>query len=174
MVELAKFERWDYAEILYTFACRAGVRTVLELGICTGISSRALLAAVGETGRVWSVEKRDSWSDHMRRIKERFPAWVFILADDLEIEWDREVDLLFIDTSHTYEHTLAELIKFSPFVRNWIFLHDTKISAVSKAIEDFVGDDWEWIVAEWSHRHGLALLTRRTGPPDGAKHRLHA
>ena len=52
--------------------------------------------------------------------------WKFIQGDDLKINWESTIDHLFIDTSHTYEQTLAELKKFGSLVRpgGIISLHD--------------------------------------------------
>ncbi len=40
-----------------------------------------------------------------------------------------DVDILFIDTSHAYAHTLAELQLYAPRVRKGglVFLHDTEV-----------------------------------------------
>jgi len=49
--------------------------------------------------------------------------------DDLQFgrTWSRSIDLLFIDTSHAYSHTLEELELFGQHVRErgFICLHDT-------------------------------------------------
>jgi hypothetical protein len=56
----------------------------------------------------------------------RTKFWCFTQADDTSLNWDSEIDLLFIDTSHQFRHTLAELEKFEPFVRKRlvIVIHD--------------------------------------------------
>lgn len=150
----------EYGDILYHFIRNAKVKTVLELGVCTGISTRAMLKALEKGGRMWSIEIRQ-WEPHMTEIKSQFPLWNLIIADDLEVEWNREVDLIFIDTSHRYDQTLSELDKFSSFARHWIFLHDTKSNPqVSDAIKAFLMTDDHWIFGEWSHHHGLAVLMR--------------
>ena len=57
--------------------------------------------------------------------------WSFLAADDMSDEaaaWlPGELDILFIDSSHLYDHTLAELRKYVPRVRpgGLVLCHDT-------------------------------------------------
>lgn len=48
----------------------------------------------------------------------------FLQANDLDIQLD-PVDLLCIDSNHTYRHLTYELETFSPIVRSVIVIHDT-------------------------------------------------
>lgn len=151
---------FKYEEILHQFIRNTNVKTVLELGVCTGVSTRAILKALGEEGQMWSVDIY-THGEH-QKIKAEYPRWDLTICDDLEVEWNREVDLIFIDTLHHYDQALAELDKFSPFARHWIFLHDTKsCPQVLDAIQAFLMTDDRWIFGEWSHRYGLAILMRR-------------
>lgn len=150
----------EFHEILGLFVRYAGVKTALELGVCAGKGAKTLLKAVGKDGQVWGIdiERRPS----IQEIEREWPKWTFICQDDLTVDWNREIDLLFIDSSHVQEHCLTELRKFSPFVRHWIILHDTIITGVTEAIKIFLSENKnQWIWAEWLHRHGLALLMRK-------------
>lgn len=151
---------FGYEKILHQFIRNAKVRTVLELGVYTGISTRAILEALGEEGQLWSVDLY-SYKQHSQ-IKSDYPRWNLTICNDLKIKWNRKVDLIFIDTLHRYEQTSSELEKFSPFARHWIFLHDTKSNpSVLDAIKTFLMTDDHWIFGEWSHHHGLAILMRQ-------------
>lgn len=107
---------------------------VLELGTRGGESTSAFLAAADKCGgHVWSVDidpgvfpvPVPSWwyqSD----------VWTFLCLDDMDERLalylpDRRFDVLLIDTSHRYDHTLAELRKFVPMMNpgGTVFLHDT-------------------------------------------------
>jgi len=100
---------------------------VLELGVRAGISTTALLAGVeAHGGHVWSVDKDDCsavWAGH--------PQWTFVQADSLDPFAIPVLyfgyDLLFIDTEHTEERTLAELHRHGRHVKRGglIMLHDT-------------------------------------------------
>lgn len=158
---MKEFEK-DYEEILAHFIRNSGVKTVLELGVCTGISARAMLGALGEEGQMWSIDIQ-SWEPHMTEIKNKYPKWDLTICDDMQAEWNREVDLIFIDTSHLYEQTLKELDKFSPFAKHWIFLHDTKSNPrILDAIKTFLSTNDHWMFGEWAHCHGLAVLMRKS------------
>lgn len=116
----------DQMPVLYAWARRAA--KVIELGVRTGNSTSAFLAALEGRGELWSVDVNpplvpDYWLD--------LPNWHFLQADDISAQAldfcpDR-VDVLFIDTSHYYEHTMAELKMYVPKVRpgGVVLLHDT-------------------------------------------------
>jgi hypothetical protein len=70
-----------------------------------------------------------------------YEKWVFIQKDDIyfakEFEsWCQErnitpkIDVLFIDTSHIYEHTLQEINSYFPLLseRSKVFFHDSNLS----------------------------------------------
>lgn len=111
---------------LHDAACsRPGTR-VLELGVREGYSTSAFLAAAEACGgHVWSADI------DAPRVPAHWAAsglWTFTRADDLTLTWPVNMfDVLFIDTSHTYEHTLAELCRFVPVVKpgGTVFMHDT-------------------------------------------------
>lgn len=146
---------------------------VLELGVRSGNSTAAFLAAADEWGgRVVSVDI----------VTPKVPAefwncglWRFVRADDLGFVQDDPVDVLFIDTSHHYQHTLDELHRFHVMVTvdGCIVLHDTELRVpedspagdpefpVAAAVRRFVEDEPEWDVEWVSGCYGLAVLTRR-------------
>lgn len=71
------------------------------------------------------------------------------------------MDLVFIDIVHPHEQTLKELEKFSPYAKNWIFLHDTiAFPGVLLAIREFLKINSGWMCGEWAHEFGLAMLMR--------------
>lgn len=117
---------------------------VLELGVRDGNSTAALLAGVAERGgHLWSVDI----ADYSKAVKPH-PQWTFIRADSLDVGRitgagvPSELDLLFIDTDHTYERTLAELTTWGARVKRGgaIVLHDTDnadFPDVRKAIEAY-------------------------------------
>lgn len=101
-------------------------RNVLELGTRTGVSTIAWLYALDQIGHLTSVDL-----DPAPPIGEH-DHWTFVQADDMDYVdqvADGSVDVLFIDTSHLYEHTLAELRAYLPKVRSGgrVLLHDTML-----------------------------------------------
>jgi cephalosporin hydroxylase len=98
--------------------------TVIELGVRTGNSTAAFLAAGAE---VWSVDLEEpavpgEWHEN--------PRWHFLCGNDLDEEilagLPARADVVFIDTAHTYDQTLAELRAYAPRARRLVLLHDTQ------------------------------------------------
>jgi len=139
---LDRMSRWsdirEYLPLLRDFArSYPGVR-VLELGARTGNSTLALLAgAIEAGGHVTSVDidkvtnYRNGMSDGLSAWTG-IPEWTFIHGDDMDPavqgRLPGEVDVLFIDTSHYYDHTLAELEFYVPRVASGgvVLCHDTR------------------------------------------------
>lgn len=141
---------------------------VIELGTRTGVSTIAFLYALQGRGRLTSVDldPRPAIGD--------WPHWTFIQGDDLSndvLDQLDAADIVFIDTSHFYEHTVAELDTYLRLVRpgGRIVCHDTQLRRpdgspprplfpVRTAILEFVAKhDLDW------HEHpdcwGLGVIT---------------
>lgn len=106
---------------------------VLELGARKGNSTLAFLAAADAVGgHVWSgdIDRIDINPDGMLPWRGN-PRWTFICGDDMnpdiQAQYPPEMDVFFLDTSHEYEHTLAELEVFMPRVRGVALFHDTRL-----------------------------------------------
>lgn len=100
-----------------------GVVNVIELGVRYGDSTAAWLSFLPTEGQVWGVD-----------IEWRLPQRARlnpVVGDDLDpvvlAQLPETVDLVFIDTSHDYEHTVAELAEYGGRVRpgGVVVLHDT-------------------------------------------------
>jgi cephalosporin hydroxylase len=133
--------------------------TVIELGVRTGNSTAAFLAAGAE---VWSVDTEDpavpgEWHEN--------PRWHFLCGDDLDPEvlaaLPATAGVVFIDTVHTYDHTLAELRAYAPRASRLVLLHDTQwvpgmvdagtpTGPVAQAIDDYCAEAG----LEWRNRPG--------------------
>src|SRR3954447_26611968 len=110
----------DHLGTLFYEAVVAQPRLIVELGTRGGLSTRALLAAADATNaHLLSVDIEDcSGVDVPGPLKAR---WTFIQGDDVEFA-DQPfeqfcarrglpalADVIFVDTSHEYQHTKAEL-----------------------------------------------------------------
>jgi len=122
------------------------LRTIVELGVRTGVSTLALLeatAAIG--GSVLSVDI-EPCAEARRRVDDAGldRHWRFVQASDLDLpdaEIPDPIDLLFVDTTHLYDHTLAELGKFGSRLAPgaWVALHDyTSCAGVTEATRDWL------------------------------------
>ena len=133
---------------------------VLELGTRAGISTVAWLYALERTGgHLVSVDL-----DERPDIGE-WPHWTFIRGDDMDPAVVKQVsepapDIVFLDTSHHYQHTRRELATYRWVVRpgGLIVCHDTEVARperaplgdpgfpVRRAIEEFCGDNgFTWV-----------------------------
>lgn len=144
--------------------------TVFELGTRTGVSTIAWLYALEGKGHLVSVDldTKPPIGDH--------DHWTFIQGDDTNPDVIARLrrlgpaDIIFIDTSHLYEHTVTELATYLPLVRpgGRIVCHDTQlrrpegspprpIFPVRTAILEFVAEhDLTW--HEHTDCYGLGVI----------------
>lgn len=133
---------------------------VLELGVRAGDTTLVLLEAAG--GQWVTGVDIDPCLEAHQRVREAGYAdrWRFVQGDSLEAVVPRSGwGLVFIDTSHTYEQTAAELARFSG---KFIALHDSEEaedSWVRQAIDEHVAATGlrEF---RWRNSYGLSVLTR--------------
>ena len=128
----------EHLPFLYEAAARSEHGRVIELGTRTGNSSLAFLAALEDRpggGHLWSADAADCAGDPEGMAPwAACPWWTFIRGDDLHpavrAALPAECDVLFIDTSHEYGHTLAELRAYAPRVvpGGLVLCHDTNIT----------------------------------------------
>jgi cephalosporin hydroxylase len=137
---LDRLARWsdiqEYLPFLHeTARSYPGVR-VLELGTRKGNSTLAFLAAAEAAGgHVWSADISDVTRDPEGMAPwARCPWWTFTRGDDtdpaVQSLLPARCDVLFIDTSHEYAHTLAELRAYVPRLAagGVALLHDTHVT----------------------------------------------
>ena len=131
--------------VLYAWARQPGVR-VIELGVRSGNSTSAFLAAAERAGgELWSV---DIAVPQVPGYWQGLPFWHLMVADDQDPAAVRfcpdQAGVLFIDTSHYYAHTLAELRLYVPKVRpgGTVLMHDTGPGwpEVALALNDFCAE----------------------------------
>jgi predicted O-methyltransferase YrrM len=126
-------------------------KLIIELGVGKGESTFALERVAKLCGaRLVSVDRYDrsgvcTWED-----------WIFIVQDDVEFganfaSWSQErglapeVDVLFIDTSHEYEHTKREIAAWFPWLspNAKVFFHDTNLSGRFFRQDGSMGYGWD-------------------------------
>lgn len=99
-----------------------GYTTVIELGVRSGVSSAAWLYGLSKTGgHLWSVDIDPRPYD--------CDGWTFIQGDDLDpsvyTQLPDEADIVFVDTSHTFDQTCAEIDLYLSRAKHWMLFHDT-------------------------------------------------
>ncbi len=138
-----------------------GAEVILELGVMSGCSTKAfLLAAQPLNAKVISVDIEQSCGKISKS-----PYWEFHCIDDLKFEIKGPIDVLFIDTSHTYDHTLAELRRFAPKViaGGVVILHDTiSCPPVLRAIESYLhANPATYTFTNRTNNNGLGILWKK-------------
>ncbi len=141
------------------------VKTITEFGTRHGVSTIAFLASKPERLSCYDInltpEAMGIWSSSSRVTMHK--------ANVLEIDID-PVDLLFIDTWHTYDQLRLELRRHSTKARKFIVLHDTTSFGTRgedggrglwPAVEEFLNDHPEWIIErKVEFNNGLTTLRR--------------
>lgn len=134
---------------------------VIELGTRTGVSTIAWLYALAKTGgSLVSVDL-----DERPPIGE-YDHWSFIQGDDLDpfvIEQLEPADIVFIDTSHHYRQTAAELETYLPLVRpgGVICLHDTELQWPEGSPRSDGAFPVKRALSEFVARHGFECVNHR-------------
>lgn len=149
---------------------------VLELGVRSGNSTAAFLAAADEWGG--SVVSVDVVTPTVPPEFWKSGCWAFHKGSDIDLRpqlagpWD----VVFIDTSHHYQHTLDELWAYADTVVDdgCIVLHDTELRSpedmpatdpefpVRAAIDRWLADNPDWSAEFVTGCYGLAVLRRST------------
>ncbi len=146
-------ERTDISDHLLTLfgaALSVSPKLIVELGVRTG-ESTGILAKVARlcSSRLVSVD-----IDDCSGVCD-LPGWLFVKGDDIEFaksfpNWARErslpdrVDFLFIDTSHLYDHTVAEIRHWFPTLSPGakVAFHDTNQRRIYFRRDGSVGLGW--------------------------------
>jgi predicted O-methyltransferase YrrM len=153
----------EHLATIWMLAVEHGFQRVLELGTRKGESTTALLlAAKQNNGHVTSIDI-DACLDARQAVEKLNLSdyWTFMQHDDLQVEWTEPIDLLFIDTSHTYEQTLKELEKFEPHVREGgtIIMHDIVADPpVHDAIMHYITGRNGLRLYRYINNNGLAII----------------
>jgi predicted O-methyltransferase YrrM len=160
----------DIAEHLVTLSLLVTefrLRTIVELGVRTGVSTLALLEAASRIdGRVFSVDVEPCGGASAEVKAAGLDArWTFVRASDLDLDdtaIPQPIDLLFIDTTHLYAHTDAEFKKYLPLLSDtaWIAVHDyVSATGVGRAVHELVEDlSGGARFYPFFHQHGLAVI----------------
>ncbi|GBD89364.1 cephalosporin hydroxylase [bacterium BMS3Abin04] len=137
----------SHVETLFIESLAVKPKLIVELGIRTG-ESTFVLERVAKLCRSKLVSVDIEDCSHISSYKE----WLFIQKDDIEFakkfeNWckinriEPKIDILFIDTSHLFEHTLQEIKFWFPLLsnRSKVFFHDTNLKKVYRRKDGSMG-----------------------------------
>jgi predicted O-methyltransferase YrrM len=144
----------DHLGLLFYFTTDANPKLIVELGTRGGDSTRTLLAAASiNRATVLSID-----IDDCKDIDVPHPdLWNFVRSDDIAFgasdfcNWcvshsiDPVIDVIFIDTSHEYEHTKNEIDVWSKYLSpdGVMMFHDTNMKVVYGRTDGSISYGWD-------------------------------
>jgi len=152
--------------------------SVIEMGVRRVVSTWAFLAS-GATS-ILSIDYVHPKTLSAYDVDEELPLlskglgknYKFIEADTRIIDIE-PVDMIFIDTFHTYEQLSVELLRHGNKAKKYLAFHDTETfgwrdevgagPGLNKAIEEFLSSNPHWSVdLVRNNNNGLTILKRKT------------
>lgn len=154
-----------HVDTLVEYAGKA--KRILELGTRSGVSTWAFLTGLPEDGTIISVDfdERLMVEGWVPPQVTEDPRFRFIEADDTDHDTfimlaETFPDIVFIDTSHTFAHTLLELTLYSQAVPEYFILHDYALDDVKNAVETFLVSNKDYEIEKVEESPwGLVILT---------------
>ncbi len=163
IIQRAHRQRTDISDHLITLfveGTQTKPRLIVELGVRGGESTYVFERVSQLTGaKLVSVDIEDCSSS------STYENWMFVQMDDIAFaqqfeSWCvqrqiiPEIDLLFIDTSHKFDHTVQELQYWLPFTSSQakVILHDTNMRHIYRRADGSLG------VTQHQHRGVIAAL----------------
>lgn len=102
---------------------------ILEIGVRRGLSTNAFLRGIDsrlykDRSHLYSIDIVDR--SRFGRSGDPKEQWTFMHSDSRNVDWDKDIDILFIDGDHTYAGVKADYEKYEPYVvkGGLIILHD--------------------------------------------------
>ena len=140
-------------------------QTIVELGTWYGNSTKAFLEVCKVLGaKLISIDIDGAVKDVQPESVKNDPNWKFHGMDDMKFDINFPIDVLFIDSSHTYPHTLQELEKYSPWLtaKGVILMHDVvTCPPVAQSIREFLDNHpFEYSYELHTNNHGLGILRK--------------
>jgi cephalosporin hydroxylase len=130
----------DHLENIFYESIITSPKLIVELGVRHGESTAIFDQVAKKCGSQHVSLDIDDCSNVIDN-----DSWIFVQGDDIEfskryVDWckdkdfNHEIDVLFIDTSHTYQHTLQEMNHWFKFLSKnaTVIFHDTNSNNVNR------------------------------------------
>lgn len=141
----------EHLPVLFAETIRMRPRLIVEMGVRGGESTYAFeRAAQLSDATLLSIDIEDCAN------VSTYSKWHFIQGDDIALsdsfpDWCKEnglvpeIEVLFIDTSHYYDHTVQEIEKWFPHLADHalVFFHDTNMQNICRRRDGSLGRGWQ-------------------------------
>lgn len=149
---------------IYNITIESNAKQIIELGVRGAESTVSFLAALEQTnGKLWSCDINVPIENAIHLKSNN--RWTFVQGSDRDLvnQAPTQCDILFIDTSHTYEDTLFELNSYHTKVKpgGYIMLHDVEgpmCSGVVKALDEFMLTHPAFSLSVINGNNGLGII----------------
>lgn len=141
----------EHLLMLFAETIRMKPKLIVEMGVRGGESTFAFeRAAKLSDATILSID-----IDNCENVSS-YPKWHFVQGDDIAFSntfpaWCQEkglspnIDVLFIDTSHFYEHTVQEIEHWFRYLSDHaiVFFHDTNMQDIYRRRDGSIGRGWQ-------------------------------
>ena len=140
----------DHLETIFLECLNMQPRLIVELGVGDGESTFVL----ERVARLWKAKLISVDIADCKKVSS-YRQRIFVQRDDIEFahqfsdfckvnNMDHRIDILFIDTSHLYDHTFQEIRCWFPFLasRSKVIFHDTNMKEVFHRKNGSTGCGW--------------------------------
>ncbi|MEM8487974.1 MAG: class I SAM-dependent methyltransferase [Bacteroidota bacterium] len=141
----------EHLAMLFAETIRMRPKLIVEMGVRGGESTFAFeRAAQFSDATLLSIDIDDCES------ASSYPHWHFLQADDIAFSkefpaWcknqgiEPKVEVMFIDTSHFYDHTVQEIEHWFPYLADHaiVFFHDTNMQDIYRRRDGSLGRGWQ-------------------------------
>lgn len=142
--------------------------SVVEMGVRYCVSTWAFIEGLKPNTALVSIDIKhpSKYNGDLAAVekacKNKGITFKFYEASTLEIDIP-EVDMLFIDTDHTYAQLKGELTRHGNKAKKYLVFHDTVSceTELMPAIEEFMKENKKWkIKAHYTNCNGVLVLER--------------
>jgi len=179
LIDNCNYDQYRYLMFILPIIKKAKI--IVETGLGQGNSTIIFLEACRFLGdcKLYTFEININKEDTLparKRISELGlePWWTLVEKDSVQAgrEWNHEkIDVLFLDSHHSYEHVKAELEAFKPHLseKAVILCHDTnpkeehemyKTGGPLKALKEFQTENPNWKLINLKANNGMGVLVR--------------
>jgi len=150
-VSVKKTDISDHLETIFTECLDIEAKLIVELGVGDGESTFVF----ERLAKLWGAVLVSVDVEDCRRVSS-YKQRIFVRQDDIAFaatfdQWcrnkriDPQIDILFIDTSHLYDHTVSEIGSWFPLLaeRAKVLFHDTNMHEVFTRKDGSKGQGWD-------------------------------